>query len=170
MRVLVDKVQNHIYLERRRLTFAGLLAFIAGYALYSHINQHVMGMPFPIFTGVLYTFFVVLSAAVTTYLFPTFRRLIDGISLFRLCFALWVVQTQNHEAFSAPIIQATVVVGSAIIFLQICTWIGVLSQKPGAPDMLVNITKFGRAIAGWLDGTTADDISITHPNGAPKLS
>jgi hypothetical protein len=43
----------------------GLLAFAAGYALYTHVDATVMGMPFPVFTGLFHMAAVVSAAAVS---------------------------------------------------------------------------------------------------------
>ena len=147
------RIPRHVYFERRRLTLAGVLAFVAGYALYAHINALAFGMPFPVFTGLLYAVFVVLAAAVTSYLLPNLRRLIDGVAVSRIAFAIWVVAVHGQEIAASPMISATIVVGGAIVLLQLGTWTVKLSRAPAAPALLVLVAAWARAFAEWLDNT-----------------
>ena len=149
------RIPRHVYFERRRLTLAGLFAFVAGYALYAHINATAFGLPFPVFTGLLYTALVVLTAAVTSYLLPNLRRLIDGVALTRLAFATWVVAAHGQEIAASPSTTAAIVVGGAIVLLRLGTWIDRSSRKPAAPLLLVAFAAQGRTLAAWLDNAAA---------------
>ena len=126
-------IPRHVYFERRRLTLAGILAFIAGYALHAHVDATAFGLSFPVFTGFFYAVFVVLTAAMTSYLLPNLRKLIDGVAVSRLGFAIWVVGAHGQEIASSPLASATIIVGGAILLLRLGTWIHTLSRAPTAP-------------------------------------
>lgn len=161
------RIPRHVYFERRRLTLAGLLAFVAGYALYAHIPATAFGLPFPVFTGLLYTALVVLTSAVTSYLLPNLRRLIDGVALTRLAFATWVVAAHGQDIAASPVASATIVVGGAIILLRLGSWIDTASRKPAAPVLLVTITAQLRTLAAWLDNAAARG-STNYPASVGK--
>jgi MFS family permease len=149
-----------VYFERRRLTLAGILAFVAGYALYAHVNATALGLPFPVFTGFLYAVLVVLAAAMTSYIFPKLRRLIDGVAVSRLGFAIWVIIAQGQEIAGSPLICATIVVGGAIILLRLSNWIDRLSRTPTAPVIFVNVAARARAAVAWLDNAAVRDTAV----------
>jgi hypothetical protein len=149
----VYTIPRHVYFERRRLSLAGLLAFLAGYALYAHVNAVAFGVPFPVFTGFFYAVVVVLAAALTSYLLPNLRRLIDGVAVSRIGFAIWVVAVHGQEIAASPTASATIVVGGAIILLRLGAWMDRLSQTPAAPALLVRIAARARTFAAWLDNT-----------------
>lgn len=147
-------IAGHMYFERRRLTMAGILSFIAGFALHAHVNSLALGLPFPVFTGFLYAVFVVLAATVTTYILPKWRRLIDFVAMSRLCFAFWVIGVHGQEIAASPLASATIVVGGAI-FLQ---WFGdridTMNRALGAPVIILNVTARARAFFAWIDNRT----------------
>lgn len=151
----MHRVPRHLYFERRRLTLAGLLAFVAGFSLHAHVNSSAFGVPFPVFTGFLYAGLVVLTAALTTYLLPTVRWLIDGIAVSRLGFAVWVVGVHGQEIAASPIASATIVVGGAIILLQVGAWLDTTSRKSDASVIFLNIAALARGILAWIDNTAA---------------
>lgn len=164
---------RHVYFERRRLTVAGLLAFVAGYGLYSHIPAVVLGLPLPVFTGLIYAVVVVLAASVTAYLIPNLRRLIDAVALTRLAFAAWVVLAHGQAVAASPMATAAIVVGSAIALLRIATWLDNRGRQPAAQAWLATACAEVRACAAWLDnasvrGNAAYPASFdTSPANAP---
>lgn len=151
----MNRVPRHLYFERRRLTLAGCLAFVAGFALHMHVGASAFGVPFPIFTGFLYAALVVPMAAVTTYLFPNMRWLIDGVAVSRLCFASWVVGVQGQEIAASAIASATIVVGGAIVLLQLCRWIDITSRRFDASGLFLDFASLARKALAWIDNTAA---------------
>lgn len=151
----MHRVPRHLYFERRRLTLAGLFAFVAGFALNAHVNSSAFGVPFPVFTGFLYAVPVVLTAAMTTYLLPNVRWLIDGAAVSRLGFAVWVVSVHGQEIATSPIASATIVVGGAIILLRLGAWLDTTSRKSDASVIVLNVVALARGILTWIDNTTA---------------
>lgn len=146
---------QHIYFERRRLTLAGALALLAGFALSAHVDGVAYGLPFPIFTGVLYTVSVVSAAAVTTYMLPNLRWLIDCVAASRLVFAIAIVGFQGQQFATSPFTSAVLVVGGAIILQQIC---GVIDRVTRASvDQTVGVTYMTKvkACLAWLDNNAA---------------
>ena len=160
-------IPRHVHFERRRLTLAGLFAFVAGYALYAHITPTAFGLPFPLFTGLLYTALVVLTAAVTSYLLPNLRRLIDGVALTRLAFAAWVVAADGQDIAASPSASAAIVVGGAVVLLRLGTWIDRSSRRPGAPVLLVTFTAQMRTLVAWLDNAAVRG-STNYPASVGK--
>lgn len=153
---------RHVYFERRRLTVAGLLAFVAGYALYAHIPAVVHGMPLPVFTGLIYAVVVVLAAAATAYLMPKLRRLIDAVALTRLAFAVWVVLAHGQAVAASPTATAAIVVGSAIALLHLATWLDKLSRQPAAMVWIATTGAELRSLAAWLDNAAVRG-NATYP-------
>ncbi|WP_420584829.1 hypothetical protein [Ruegeria sp.] len=125
----MQSILRHVYLERRRLYAIGFLSFSAGVVLYSHINATQMGLPVPVITGLIYMVAVVVAAAATTYFLPGLRKITDAVAVTRLAFALWVVTTQSHEVAAAPFISATVVVGGAILLVNLGNLVSMAAQK-----------------------------------------
>lgn len=148
-------IPRHVYFERRRLTLAGVLAFVAGYALYAHVSATVFGMPLPLFTGLCYAGLVVPAAAGTSYFMPNLRRLIEGVAVSRLGFALWVVVAQAWEIAASPLASATIVVGGAFLLLQLGGLINRLSQRPTAKAWFASGAARASAVVGWLDNAAA---------------
>jgi hypothetical protein len=144
---------------------AGVLAFFAGYALYAHVPANLHGLPFPVFTGLLYTTFVVLAASVTTYFLPNLRRLIDGVALTRLGFALWVVAAHGQEVAASPTATAAIVVGGAAVLLRLGVWLDRTSRRPSAPALMVTLATQGRAVTAWLDNAPARSTGRALPLG-----
>lgn len=156
--LFVQSLIAHIYLQRRRLLLTGVFAFAAGYFMYSHIVVIKYGMPFPLWAGMFYMVAVVLAAAVTSYVFPRLRRLIDSITVSRFCFALWIVSTGNHELISAPVVGASIVVGSAILLLHLGTWVENLRTRSTVIDARFAIVKRVALIVDWIDNTAEYDM------------
>ncbi len=123
---------SHFYLQRRRFTLIGLLAFVAGYLLYSHVESTVMGLPMPVYVGFLYLASVVFTASISTYYFPNLLRLIDCIAVSRLCFAICIVGTESHEIAASPMASAAIVVSGAIVLSRISYWIESLGLPSAA--------------------------------------
>jgi hypothetical protein len=151
------RIPRHLHLERRRLTLAGALAFVAGYALYAHIPLTAFGLPLPVFTGLVYTVIVVLAASVTSYAFPRLRHLIDGVAVTRLAFATWVVVAHGQAIAASPALSATIVVGGAALLLRLGAWLDRLSQSRNTPPLLALITAQARTFTAWLDNAAARD-------------
>jgi hypothetical protein len=107
------------------------------------------------FTGFLYAALVVPMAAVTTYLFPNMRWLIDGIAVSRLCFASWVVGVQGQEIAASAIASATIVVGGAIVLLQLCRWIEITSRRSDAFAVYLDFASLAHKVLAWIDNTAA---------------
>lgn len=144
---------HHIYFERRRLTVAGLLAFAGGFTLHSGVNAVVFGLPYPVFTGFLYAVPVVLTAIITTFLLPNLRWLTDSVAVSRLVFAVWVVCAHRQEIAAQPMVNATIIVGGAILLLRLSSWFDKLSKTVGAPAFVMNAAALTRSGLAWIDNT-----------------
>lgn len=149
----VNRITRHIQTQRRRLVTSGLLAFVAGFALYAHVHATAFGLPFPVFTGLFYAIAVVLAAAVSSFVFPRLRRLIDGTALSRLGFAGWVVLGQHHDIAASPLLSATIVVGGAILLIEASSRLETLGRSAALPAPLDFAIGAGRAWCDWLDNT-----------------
>ncbi|WP_170476502.1 hypothetical protein [Ruegeria arenilitoris] len=149
----MQKILTHCYLERRRIAFASFMASLAGFVLYSHLVGTVFGLPFPVFAGLLYMVVVGFAAALTTFIFPKLRRLVDGIAFARVSLAISVVATQNYQLVKAPLASAITVVLGAIFLLAIGRRIGRLAQKESAPQLLVAFVAPIGALLHWLDNS-----------------
>ena len=131
------RFSRHVCLERRRLTRIGVLAFISGFVLYSHIDLMQLGLPFPLFAGLFYLVAIVVAASVTTFVFPKLRRLTDAIALSRFGFALWILGTNDYELLASPTVSATIVVASAIILLR-------------ASDVAIGWERYWATVVDWV--------------------
>ncbi len=147
----MQSIFRHVYLERRRLTFIGVLSFVAGVALYSHMGVTPGGIPVPIIIGLIYMAAVMGAAALTTYFLPRLRRITDAVALTRLGFALWVASTHSYELASSPLVSATIVVGSAIILLEVSAKLPAIARFLSVPEGRLGITQNTLDFLGWLD-------------------
>ncbi len=118
----VKRIIGHVDSQKRRLYAIAFLAFAAGYVLYSHIEVTRFGMPLPVFTGLLYMSMIVFATAVSTYFLPKLARVTDAVAVTRLGFAVWVAGTQSYEVAASPLIGATIVIGGAMVLLQLRSW------------------------------------------------
>jgi hypothetical protein len=125
---VVKRILTHFEQQKRRLYSIAFLAFSAGYVLYSHIDVMRYGMPVPVLTGLIYMGAIVCATVVTTYFLPGLTKVTDAVAVTRLGFALWIAATQSHELAASPVLGATVVVGGAIVLLQLSTWAKAMSQ------------------------------------------
>ncbi len=144
-------IKRHIYLERRRLTLIGAMSFAAGATLYSHLGVGQTGLPIPLMAGLVYMVAVVVAATVTTLLLPGLKRVTDTVAVTRLGFALWVAATHSYELVSSPLISATIVVGSALLLLQIGTWLPTVVRKLSLPKGPSDFIQNAQVFLGWLD-------------------
>ncbi|MFT4706184.1 MAG: hypothetical protein ACJAY6_001630 [Yoonia sp.] len=144
-------IAKHMYFERRRLILAGLLAFVAGIMLNAHLSSMAFGLPFPIFTGLLYVFFVILAATMTTYFIPNLRWLTDCVAMSRLGFAIWVVDFHGQEVASLPFMSALIVVVGAMCLLRLTCWVEKISDLNVLPIKLFNVINQIRVVLFWID-------------------
>ncbi|CUK09243.1 hypothetical protein RUE5091_03154 [Ruegeria denitrificans] len=144
-------ILRHLYLERRRLAVVGGMSFVAGATLYSHFTGTQMGIPAPIIIGFFYMVAVVVAAVVTTLLLPGLRRFTDAVAVTRLSFAVWVAATQSYELATSPLVSATIVVGGAIVLLQIGVWYPVAVRNLSFPQGGQHVTNNVRQYLRWLD-------------------
>lgn len=151
----MKNIRHHLICESRRLTFAGTLAFVSGCLLYAHIDAVVFGMPFSVFAGVIYFVFVILAAAVTTYLLPSLRMLIEGVALSRLCLALFVaVSPAGQQAvLLSPLVNATTVVMGAIGLVWLFRRLENLGSDKAAPPVVLTVAGHLREAADWVDNS-----------------
>lgn len=129
------------------------MAFLAGFVLHSHIEAIVFGLPFSVFTGLLYMVTFGSAAALTTFFLPKLRRLVDSIAFARVSLAFLTVATQNYELAMAPLISAIMIISSAIILLAIGKRIALLAQKKNAPQHLVSFVFKVGTFFYWLDNS-----------------
>lgn len=144
---------RHFYLQRRRLASIGVLAFVAGYLLYSHVDATAMGMPMPVYVGLLYLVSVIVTASISIYYFPSLFRLIDCIAITRLVFAISIVGTESYEIAASPLACATIVVGGAIILSRVSAWFETLGLPITAGATQPSVSGRIRAFLFWLDNT-----------------
>ncbi|WP_170576021.1 hypothetical protein [Ruegeria atlantica] len=147
----MQSIFRHVYLERRRLALIGALSFVAGVILYSHMGTTPGGVPVPIIIGLIYMVAVVGAAALTTYFLPRLRRITDAVAVTRLGFALWVASTHSYELASSPLVSATVVVGSAILLLEISPRLPAFARMFSIPEERLDFTQNARDFLNWLD-------------------
>ncbi len=119
----MNRIVKHIDREKRRLYSIAFLAFSAGFVLYSHVDVTRMGLPLPVLVGFVYMGLVVCASAITSYFLPKLTRVTDAVAVTRLGFALWISSTQSYEIAASPVIGATIVVGGAVVLLQVRTWV-----------------------------------------------
>lgn len=160
---------RHVHLERRRLVFAALLGFLAGNVLFAQVEARPFGLPAPIFAGLLYVVFVAPSAAVTSYFFPGMRRLIDGVAVARLCFAILVTLLHAQAYVTSPFVSATAVVGGAALLLRASALADRLAQRSAAPDLLIRVTTQGRSVLAWIDNAAARQQGMPVAVVAPDM-
>ena len=65
----MKKITERLYLERRRLCFVAVMAFLAGMIGYLHFPHTLYGLPGPVFIGLLYAA-VITPFALLVCLFP----------------------------------------------------------------------------------------------------
>ncbi len=146
-------VLTHCYGERRRIAFASVMAFVAGVTLYSHLSISIFGVPFPIFAGTLYLVVVGLAAALTTFLFPKIRRLVDGIAVARVTLAFLTVATQNYVLVEEPLASALIVVSSAVFILAAGKYIAGAAKNGRVPRVVLPVVTAVNAFFNWLDNS-----------------
>ncbi|MES0826621.1 hypothetical protein [Ruegeria sp. SCP11] len=147
----MQSIFRHVYLERRRLAFIGVLSFVAGVALYSHMGITPGGIPVPIIIGLIYMAAVMGAAALTTYFLPRLRRITDAVAVTRLGFAVWVASTHSYELASSPLVSATIVVGSAILLLEISPKLPAFARVFSIPEERLDFTQITQDFLNWLD-------------------
>ncbi len=146
------------YRDRRRIAFVVSLAFVAGYVLYLRHGGQVLGVPVPVFTGLVYAVFIGLATLLTGVILPGLRFATEAIAVSRLILALviWTAPALAHPIMSQPLISATIVVGGAVL-LQRLVYGGWLDALFGRDILQTN-----RA-AEWLDdslGRIADQATL----------
>lgn len=165
----VNDFLQHIHLERRRLIIAGYLAYFAGFILHAHLIMTVFGLPFPVFTGLVYLGSVVLAGVVTTYFLPKIRWLIDCIAVSRLCFAFCIVGLQGQEFAASPMLSALIVVGGAIFIHRLGGQLNKISQSTYSQGSVTGLVERVRIILDWIDNKAERDVRA-HTSKTSPLS
>lgn len=103
--------------ETRLLGFVISLSFLAGFVMYVRYDVVVMGMPMPLFTGLLYAGFVGTAATLVSLLLPALRAMIEAAAISRLgvAMAAYGVPEFGLKLATSPLLSATVIVVGAVL-------------------------------------------------------
>ena len=113
---MISGISHAIYRERKRLLFATVLAFIAGYLFYARLDIQILGMPVAVVTGLVYAGVVAPAALLVCLFFPSIRFMIEAIAVSRLSVA-WIVYSYPEVGaviLGSPLLTAVIVVGFGV--------------------------------------------------------
>lgn len=143
----------HARSQLRRLGFAGACAMLAALVLYRHLDGYVGILPTPLAVAFFYSGVVILAGFVTTYYLPRIRRLIEAVAVSRLSLAAGAlaVPELGPQLSVAPLTNATLVVGGAIVMLALAPAVHALCQAPHAPRPLRAVSDAAHRGVCWID-------------------
>jgi uncharacterized membrane protein YuzA (DUF378 family) len=109
-------LKNAVFLERRRLYFVTLSAFVAGVLFYAHLDLILFGLPAPFVVGLIYAIIIGLAALFVCILAPSFRFMLEAIAISRLGVAAlaYSVPQLGETILSSPVLNACIVVGFGV--------------------------------------------------------
>lgn len=113
----MNLIVERIYLERRRLSFVAVLAFLAGAIGYLHLPQTLYGMPAPLFIGLLYMAVITPFALLVCLFLPRLRFMIEAVAVSRLLFSTFVflVPEVGYKIMAMPSLNAVIVVTGGVL-------------------------------------------------------
>ena len=81
---LISELGRRLYRARRRALVAATMAGLSGLLLYSPVGSAVLGLPFPVFAGLLYAVVVGASSLLVSAALPSLRHMIELVAVSRL--------------------------------------------------------------------------------------
>ncbi|MBT8459791.1 MAG: hypothetical protein KJN60_09000 [Boseongicola sp.] len=109
-------LRQAVHLERRRLYFVTLLAFVAGVLFYARLDMVLFGLPAPFIVGLIYAFIIGFAALIVCILAPSFRFMLEAIAISRLAVAgvAFSFPALGDTILASPILNAIIVVGFGV--------------------------------------------------------
>jgi len=109
-------LRNAIYLERRRLYFVTLMAFVAGVLFYARLDLQLFGLPAPFIVGLVYATLIGTAALMVCILAPSFRFMLEAIAISRLAVAIlaFIAPAVGDTIIASPVLNACIVVGFGV--------------------------------------------------------
>jgi len=133
--------------NRRRIAFAAMLAYPAGYLLYAHFQATALGLPVPVFAGLFYAAFVAIAACLICVFLPGLRFAIETVALSRFALASLAASAPELAKLliGSPFVNATLVILGAALVHQI--FYGSLARQAELAPAAA-----ARKAAEWIDG------------------
>lgn len=100
-----------------RLGMVIALAFVAGVLFYANYRFEVLGMPLPVYTGLLYAVVIGFVGAVVYACLPGLQLMMETVAISRLGIAVWAFNNpeQGAQLLASPLVSATLVIAGAIV-------------------------------------------------------
>lgn len=162
-------LRQAVNLERRRLYFVTLMAFVAGILFYARLDMVLFGLPAPFVIGLFYAFIIGFAALVVCILAPSFRFMLEAIAISRLAIAglAYSVPALGDTILASPILNAVIVVGFGVAVSRLIHGRIIRSAQVDLRARLLAYAKEGRGkvrVAGtnwqrnyvaWMDDAVA---------------
>ena len=112
---MVFLLWQHLYRERRRLTFVSAMAFVAGVLMYLPAPAYLGGVHISVITGLIYAVIVGAAALIVCMALPRMRFMIEAVAISRLFLSIFVlaVPQVGFQILASPLLTAFIVVAGA---------------------------------------------------------
>ena len=163
----MKKAAYRLYLERRRLSFVAVLAFLAGAIGYLHFPHTLFGLPAPLVIGLIYVSVITPFALLVCLFLPRLRFMIEAVAVSRLLFSVFVfaVPEIGYKLMALPSVNALIVVTGGVLLSRVLhgrilrdkanSWIDRVVPRDvfvRAPAMVAGNKRQVR-FTNWVDGT-----------------
>ena len=117
----MEQAVNRLYLERRRLGFVAVLAFLAGAVGYLHFPHSLFGIPAPLFIGLLYMGIITPFALLVCLFLPRLRFMVEAVAVSRLLFSVFVfvLPEIGYKLMAIPSLNAVIVVTGGVLLSRV---------------------------------------------------
>ncbi|QMU57452.1 MAG: hypothetical protein GKR98_04090 [Boseongicola sp.] len=164
---MIPGLWRAIYLERRRLAFVTILAFLAGFIFYARNDAVINGLPIALYTGLIYAAVIAPVTLLVCIFMPTFRFMIDAVAVSRFAVSIFVYLFPEAGAIilASPLLTAVIVVGYGVLFSKIMHGQAVRQKAPRLRDRvamhangirepaLINAAPVQHRFVRWVDDT-----------------
>lgn len=105
-----------VYLERKRLVFVAVMAFMAGFLFYIRTDLYIGGVHIAFITGSVYAVIVAICALIVCIVLPSMRFMIEAVAVSRLILSLFVLVVPNvgYAILASPLMMALITVTGGV--------------------------------------------------------
>lgn len=105
-----------VYLERKRLAFVAVMAFLAGFLFYVRTDIYLGGIHLSWITGTLYAVVISICALIVCIVLPSMRFMIEAVAVSRLMLSFFVLAVPNigYTILANPMVTALVTVTGGV--------------------------------------------------------